>query len=140
MRTDRLNCKESEFLKPCPYCGATPSIYQIYDCDCPPIYEVKCKECGIKGEAGDTIQEAVKNWNGLPDVTFLNTQIISACTTWRKDLDNYMSPGLKMNCIKQDLAEALVRELVKIIEVEECHPIERDEVYKTSIKIVLPKK
>lgn len=140
MRTDKLNCKESEFLKPCPYCGATPSIYQIYDFQCPPIYEVKCKECGIKGKAGDTIQEAVQNWNELPDVTFLNTQIISACTVWRKELDGCMSLEEKMGFIKQDLVLGLANELVKTIEVEECHPIERDEVYKTSIKIVLPKK
>jgi hypothetical protein len=54
--------------QPCPRCGST-NLVPVSDCDTPPTIALACDDCGeIEGD-GDTLQDAVTNWNRRIKVT-----------------------------------------------------------------------
>lgn len=54
-------------LKPCPFCGGEKFQYTV---DYEGVYAVRCT-CGAEAPAGETVDEAMENWNRRPETVLI---------------------------------------------------------------------
>lgn len=50
-------------LKPCPFCGKEPSMETELDYDDDHEYQIRCYNCGVKGDSSYDQQYVISNWN-----------------------------------------------------------------------------